>query len=63
MCCGCEKRGPGEAIASNEALGRSRGGFGTKIHILCDGQGNPLGAVLSAGQEHESQYLETVLDA
>ena len=60
---GGEKRGPGERFASNEALGRSRGGFSTKIHLLCDGRGNPLTATLSPGQAHESRYLDEVLDA
>jgi transposase len=31
--------------------------------LLCDGKGNPLAATLSPGQDHESQYLEEVLDA
>jgi transposase len=26
-----------------EALGRSRGGWTTKIHVICDAQGRPLG--------------------
>lgn len=62
MRCWGEKRGAGEPFASNEALGRSRGGFGTKIHLLCDGNGNPLAATLSPGQDHESRYLDEVLD-
>lgn len=60
---GGEKKGPGEPFASNEALGRSRGGFSTKIHLLCDRSGNPLAATLSPGQDHESRYLDEVLDA
>ena len=31
-------------------LGRSRGGFSTKIHIAVDASGNPLRLILSAGQ-------------
>lgn len=34
----------------DEALGRSRGGFSTKIHALVDALGNPLKFVLTAGQ-------------
>lgn len=30
--------------------------------MLCDGKGNPLAATLSPGQEHESRYLDEVLD-
>ena len=36
-----------------QALGRSRGGFSTKIHIVVDGLGNPLDFVLTAGQAHD----------
>lgn len=48
--------------ASNEALGRSRGGFSTKIHLLCDGEGNPLHAHITPGQEHESSGLVELLE-
>jgi len=37
-----------------QALGRSRGGFSTKIHIAVDALGNPLRLLLSAGQRHDS---------
>jgi transposase len=33
-----------------EALGRSRDGFGTKIHAITDALGNPLDFVLTGGQ-------------
>ena len=32
------------------ALGRSKGGFSTKIHVLVDALGNPLDFILTAGQ-------------
>lgn len=44
-------------------MGRSRGGFGTKIHLITDGHGLPLAAEISAGQRHESLYAEPVLQA
>ena len=47
----------------DEALGRSKGGFSTKLHLSCDGKGRPLSLVLTGGQRHESTQLETVLDA
>jgi transposase len=43
-------------------LGRSRGGFGSKIHLVSDGHGLPLAAELTAGQRHESKQTERVLD-
>jgi len=48
--------------ASNEALGRSVGGFTTKIHLLCDSSGHPLAAHLTAGQTHESTCLTSLLE-
>lgn len=36
-----------------QALGRSRGGFSTKIHLVVDGLGNPLDFVLTAGQVND----------
>ncbi len=45
----------------DHALGRSRGGWGSKIHILCDGDGNPLHFEVSAGQVHDGTMLDTVL--
>ena len=46
----------------DHALGRSRGGFSTKIHILCDGDGHPLHFHLTPGQAHESAVLDTLLE-
>ena len=37
----------------NQALGRSRGGFSTKIHVRCNAAGLPIGVVLSEGEAHE----------
>ena len=54
-----KKRDPDEP--ADHALGRSRGGFSTKIHILCDGFGHPLHFHLTAGQAHESTVLKDVL--
>lgn len=45
----------------DHALGRSRGGWGSKIHILCDGHGHPLHFHLSPGQAHEATLLDTLL--
>jgi len=34
--------GAEDSSAAAEALGRSRGGFSTKIHVACDGYGKPV---------------------
>ncbi|MEH2412969.1 IS5 family transposase [Nostoc sp.] len=36
----------------DEKLGRSRGGFSTKIHIRCEGKGKPITFLLSPGQRN-----------
>lgn len=46
---------------ADHALGRSRGGFGSKFHLLVDGRGTPLEVGVTAGQVHESKQLEPVL--
>jgi transposase len=38
---------------ADQALGRSRGGFSTKIHVTTDGLGNPLRLELTPGQPHD----------
>ena len=60
MCCRCAKKQPD--ITGDNGLGRSRGGFGTKIHLATDGSGLPLNIVLSPGQAHESQFAQRLLD-
>jgi transposase len=36
-----------------EALGRSRGGYSTKIHLRCERSGKPMVLVLTGGERHE----------
>lgn len=45
----------------HEALGRSRGGFSTKVHLRAEGHGKPLALVVSGGERHESRHLEALL--
>jgi transposase len=44
-------------------LGRSQGGFSTKIHLICDGNGLPIAVEIGPGQEHETQHLTSLVDA
>ncbi len=44
------------------ALGVSRGGFGSKIHLACDKNGIPLSVKITGGQVHDSTQLEKVLE-
>jgi transposase len=50
LCCWCAQKNGGQ---EEQALGRSRGGFSTKIHVTVDGLGNPLRLYLTAGQRHD----------
>ncbi|CAA9356045.1 MAG: Mobile element protein [uncultured Gemmatimonadaceae bacterium] len=47
----------------HEALGRSRGGFSTKVHVRAEGSGKPMVVVLSGGERHESRYVRALLSA
>lgn len=45
-----------------EALGYSKGGFSTKIHLRCEGNGKPVTFLLTVGQRHESVLLERLME-
>lgn len=54
---GAQKKHGGQ---ERQALGRSRGGFSTKIHIAVDALGNPLKFILTPGQNHDITQAETL---
>jgi hypothetical protein len=54
---GWRKRGQ-----NNQALGRSRGGFSTKIHLKTDFGGPPIAFHLTGGEASDSRNFETLLD-
>jgi transposase len=45
-----------------QALGRSRGGFSTKIHIAVDALGNPLRFRLTGGQSHDITQAQVLIE-
>src|SRR5665811_906288 len=49
-------------IVLNQALGRSRGGFSTKIHLKTDFGGLPIAFHLTGGEASDSRNFETLLD-
>ena len=53
----------GPALSGGEALGRSRGGFSTKIHVRAEGHGKPVTFHLTGGERHDSVALPALLDA
>ena len=59
---GARRDGAAEEGENAEALGRSQGGFSTKLHLRAEGHGKPITAVLTAGERHEQIALEALLD-
>lgn len=45
-----------------EALGRSQGGFSTKMHWRIEGSGKPMTIRLTAGQRHEATEFELLME-
>ncbi len=56
------RRKKDEGEPPDHALGRSRGGFSTKIHVVCDGTGVPLHVEVTGGQVSEAQAFPKVYD-
>ena len=61
----CQKEPPGGSAAEPEdhALGRSRGGFTTKIHLACEQGQRPLALLVTAGQDGDSPQFIPVLES
>ena len=52
-------RCPKKNEQDTEGLGRSKGGFSTKIHAVCDALGNPLRFIITPGQRNDcTQAIE-----
>ncbi|MFD9515497.1 IS5 family transposase [Streptomyces mirabilis] len=47
----------------DHGLGRSRGGFTTKIHLVCEQGQRPLSLLVTAGQRGDSPQFAAVLDS
>ena len=45
--------GAKKIAGEDQAIGKSKGGLSTKIHVLVDALGNPLKAMVTAGQVHD----------
>lgn len=48
--------------AQFQALGRSRGGFTTKVHLRCNAAGLPVGVVLTAGEAHDVTAYDALME-
>ncbi|MCF3124022.1 IS5 family transposase [Streptomyces arenae] len=66
---GARKKGPqtGHELVdsarsrASQALGRSRGGLTTKVHLVVDGRGFPLSIVLTPGNVNDATVFDQVL--
>ncbi|MFE3591393.1 IS5 family transposase [Streptomyces niveus] len=56
------RRPPGGGGAGGEGLGRSRGGFTTKLHLSADGLRRPLSLVVTPGQRADCTQFKLVLE-
>ncbi|WP_408737231.1 IS5 family transposase [Acetobacter senegalensis] len=52
----------GKGGPQNQALGRSRGGLTTKIHMLADALGRPLRFIITGGQVHDATQASALLE-
>ncbi|MFE9132599.1 IS5 family transposase [Streptomyces sp. NPDC007355] len=60
--CGDEPENPGHSQA-RQALGRSRGGLTTKVHLAVDGRGLPLSITLTPGNVNDATPFGQALDS
>ncbi|MFJ9871190.1 IS5 family transposase [Streptomyces sp. NPDC101165] len=56
------RRPPGGGGVGGEGLGRSRGGFTTKLHLSADGRCRPLSLVVTPGQRADCTQFKPVLE-
>lgn len=56
-CCRGKKSDP-----ETEALGRSRGGFSTKLHVRAEGMGKLITFLLTPGQRHDITVAEQLME-
>ncbi|WP_420802361.1 IS5 family transposase [Streptomyces taklimakanensis] len=54
------RRPPGGGGARGEGLGRSRGGFTTKLHLSADGRCRPLSLIVTPGQRADRTQFKPV---
>jgi transposase len=57
-----KKGGSGAQRDGREALGRSRGGYGTKACVITDGAGRAISFALAPGQAHELPLAQDLVD-
>lgn len=54
-------RGRRKRGAERQAIGRSRGGWSTKVHLIVDALGLPTAYEISEGQRHDNQRAPSLI--
>ena len=52
----------GARIGDERAIGRSRGGATTKIHIAADAHGNPIDFEITGGEVHDAKVADKLIE-
>ena len=58
----CHQHASGARRGEDRAIGRSRGGATTKIHLSCDADGYPLHFKITGGDVHDSQIAGELIE-
>ena len=58
-----EPPGGTRAEPADHGLGRSRGGFSTKVHLACEQGQKPLAVIVTAGQRGDAPQFTAVMEA
>ena len=58
----CHQHASGARLGEDRAIGRSRGGATTKIHLSCDADGYPLDFKITGGEVHDSQVAGELIE-
>jgi transposase len=59
---GTSRRGRRAWRSKKNEIGRSRGGFSTKIHAIVDLKGRPLEVIITPGQQHDCTVADKLID-
>lgn len=54
--------GAGGKNPAAQALGRSRGGWSTKVHLRAEGHGKPFTLLLTPGESHEAPWFPRLME-
>jgi transposase len=52
----------GARLGAERAIGRSRGGSTTKIHMACDAHGNPIDFEITGGEIHDAKAAPQLIE-